>query len=144
MTTPNNYFHCWQNCKKCFEEQTKEKFIPGEKKLFYFFQDFERSYFLLLAKKILSLLSKLQSTYLCKVLRKNIFFWKWTWFQPASDFEMKKMGLLFKSFFRGSTNKDSRFQRKILLKKDFCFEKVFFFCYHFWSFSNFFVFLQSC
>ena len=57
---------------------------------------------------------------------------------------MKKMGLSVKSAFQGSINKDSRFQRKILMKKDFSFEEVFFFCYHFWSFSNFFVFLQRC
>ena len=30
------------------------------------------------------------------------------------------------------------------MKKDFSFEKVFFFCYHLWSLSDFFVFLQSC
>ena len=82
MTTANIIFHCWQNCKKSFEEQTKEKFIPGEKKLFYFFQDFEWSYFLLLAKK---------SCHCCQNSNLRIFarFWGKTFFSESEhDFNL--------------------------------------------------------
>ena len=56
----------------------------------------------------------------------------------------KKWVFQSKSFFQRSTNKNSRFQRNISMKKDFSFENVFFFCYHFWSFRDSFVLLQNC
>ena len=57
---------------------------------------------------------------------------------------MEKRVFLSKSFFQGSTTKSSRFRRNISMKKDLSFEKVFFFCCHFWSLSDSFVLLQSC
>ena len=63
-------------------------------------------------------------------------------FNILRSLRWKKWVSQSKIFFQVSTNKDSRFQRKILLKKDISFEKVFFFCYHFWSFSNFFSFCK--
>ena len=128
--------------KSVSKNKLRKNLFQEKKKTILIFSKFWAKFYFAISKKFLSLLWQLQSTYLCKVLRKNIFFCKRTWFQPNSDFEMKKMGLSVKSFFQGSTNKDSRFQRKILLKKGFSFEKVFFFCYHFWSFSNFFSFCK--
>ena len=144
MTTVNIYFHCWRNCKECLEDQTKEKIIPGEKKIILIFSRFWAKFVCAISEKFPSWLSKLQPTYLCKVLGKNIFFESEHDFNLLRTLGWKKMGLSVKSFFLVSTNKGSRFQRKIMMKKDFSFEKVFFFCYHFWSFSKFFVFLQSC
>ena len=119
-----NLIQGWQNCKKYLEEQTKEKVIPREKKLlFYFLQDFGRSFFTI-SEKLLADLSKLQSKYLCNVLRNNIFFWKMnmisTFYGPWDE---KEEG--FQSKSSGSYNKNSRFQRNIMRKKIFLFRKSF-------------------
>ena len=98
-----------------------------------------------ISEKLPPRLSKLQSTYLFKVLRESIYFLK---LNMASNFfglwYEKKWVFQSRSFFQGSTNKNSRFQRNISMKKDFSFENVFFFCYHLWSLSDFFVLLQNC
>ena len=75
MTTVNNYNHCWQNCKECLEEQTNENFIPGEKSYFNFFKFLSEVSFAI-SEKLPPRLSKLQSTYLFKVLRESIYFLK--------------------------------------------------------------------
>ena len=75
---------------------------------------------------------------------KHLFLKIEHYFNLLRTLRWKKWVFQSKSFFQGSTNKSSRFQRSISMKKDFSFEKVFFFCYHFWSFSDFFVFLQNC
>ena len=122
----------------------RKNFLREEKKYkFSFSQDCERIFWLL-AKN---------SRHGCQNCNLRIFarFWgKTFFFKSEHDFNLlrtlrwKKWVFQSKSFFQGSTNKSSRFQRSISMKKDFSFEKVFFFCYHFWSFSDFFVFLQNC
>ena len=88
-------------------------------------------------------MSKLQSTYLCEVLRKNFFFKIEHVCKHLRTSSLKKIGLSVKKFLQGFYYRNSRFQRNVLRKKDVSFEKVFF-CYHFWSLSDFFVFLQNC
>ena len=90
-------------------------------------------------------LSKLHSTYLLKVLRENIYFLKLNKISTFFGLWDEKNGSFSqKVFFQCSTNKNSRFRRNISKKKDFSFEKVFFFCCHFWSLSDAFVLLQNC
>ena len=141
MTAANNYFHCWQSCKKCLEEQNKENLFQGKKTILIFFK-FLSEVFFAISDKLPAWLSKLQSTYLCKVLGKNIFFESEHDLKFLRTLRWKKWVFQSKSFFQGSTNKNSRFQRNISMKKDFSFENVFFFCCHFWLFRDFFVFLQ--
>ena len=129
-----NLFRGWQNWKKCLEEQTKEKDIPREKKvLFQFFEDFERSVFTI-SENLLAWLSKLQSKHLCKVLRNNIFIWKMNMISTFFGlWDEKEEGFQWKSFLRGSYNKNSRFQWNFLRKKIFLFRKSFIFLLSFFE-----------
>ena len=62
----------------------------------------------------------------------TIFFEKWTWYQPSTDFEMKKKRA-FSRKVRGSYNKNSRFQRNFMRKKIFLFRKSFIFLLSFFK-----------
>ena len=76
VTTAKNFNQGWQNCKKCLEEQTKGKLVSKEKKLlFQIFQGLERSFNSIFSEKLPAWFSKLQPTYLSKILRLNNF-WK--------------------------------------------------------------------
>ena len=58
---------------------------------------------------------------------------------------MKKNGSFNQGvFFRVQPTKTRASREIFRWKKHFSFEKVLFFCYHLWSLSDFFVFLQSC
>ena len=72
------------------------------------------------------------------------FFLNWTWLQTSSDFEMKKIGILVKkTFFRVITT-GIRASRGMFWGKMISLSKeVLFFCYHFWSLSDFFVFFAK-
>ena len=125
VTTSSDYFKGWQSCKKCLEVQTKEKFIPREKKHYFNFSKNLSEVFFAISGKLPAGLSKLQSTYIFKVLRKNLIFLKWTWFQPSSDFEMKKKAFSQNVLLRVHATKIHA-SREIFWGKRFLFRKVFF------------------
>ena len=136
------YFRFDKIAKSVLRNKLRKKLFQEKKKLFYFFQDFGRCFFTI-SKKLLAGLSKPQSKYLCNVLRNNIFLLK-----NEHDINLlrtlrwKRKGLSVEKF--GVHTTEIRASREIFWgKKYFSFEKVFFFCYHFSSCSDFFVFLQT-
>ena len=131
VTTVNNYNHFWQNCKECLEEQTNENFIPGEKSYFNFFKFLSEVSFAI-SEKLPPRLSKLQSTYLFKVLRESIYFLKLNMASTFFGLWEEKMGSLSQRvFFRVPPTKIRastgifRWQ-KISLSKKFSFSGRFF------------------
>ena len=126
VTTVNNYFHCWQNCKECLEEQTKENFIPGKKNYFNFFKFLSEVSFVI-SEKLPHWLSKLQSTYLFKVLSESIHFCKLNMSSTFFGFWDEKMGLSVKDFFSGFNQQNFALLEKNFDEKIFPFRKSFLF-----------------
>ena len=63
--------------------------------------------------------------------------------QTSSDFEMKKIGLLVKKHSSGFLQQEFALPEECFEEKRFFFRESFFFCYLFWSLSDFFVFFAK-
>ena len=141
VTTSNNYFKGWQSCKKCLEEQTKEKVNPREKKHYFNFSKNLSEVFLLLAKNYRQGCQNCNLRIFSRFWGKTLFFLNWTWFQPSSDFEMEKKDSSQNVLLRVHATK-FRASREIFWGKRFLFRKSLFFCSHFCSLSDFLVFCK--
>ena len=117
VTTSNNYFKGWQSCKKCLEEQTKEKVNPREKKHYFNFSKNLSEVFLLLAKNYRQGCQNCNLRIFSRFWGKTLFFFKLNTISTFFGLWDGKKGFQSKCFTQGSCNKISRFQRNILRKK---------------------------
>ena len=142
----------WQQPEKIFrvdktvknpEEQTREKLIPTEKKLlFYFFKNLSEV-FVTFSEKLPAWLSKLQPTWLSKISRFNNFWESAQCLNRLLGFELIKVENIFEKKF-------SVFFTRCCASRGICwgkvislFKKFYSFWCHFWKVSNFVVVLQN-
>ena len=85
-----NLFRVDKIAKSVSRNKLRKKLFQEKKNTILIFSRFWAKFFYAISEKFPSWLSKLQSTYIFKVLRKNFFFSNWTWFQPSSDWDENK------------------------------------------------------
>ena len=125
------------------EEQTREKLIPTEKKLlFYFFKNLSEV-FVTFSEKLPAWLSKLQPTWLSKISRFNNFWKSAQCLNLLLGFELIKVENIFEKKFSGFFTGCCASRGICWGKVISLFKKFYSFWCHFWKVSNFVVVLQN-